>query len=60
MAGRSQTCANKSKVFTILFKGGSKLSEITDLIMLGILCEQCGEYIDEEIPGMPRKCKGCK
>lgn len=36
------------------------MGEIADMIIDGILCEQCGQYIDEECGGYPRTCEDCK
>ena len=31
------------------------------MILVGVLCEQCGTYMDDgEIPGHPRKCDECE
>jgi hypothetical protein len=35
------------------------MGEITEMILEGILCEQCGAWIDEEFSGSPRKCDHC-
>jgi hypothetical protein len=38
-----------------------EMGEITEMVLDGILCESCGVYIDDgEIPGHPRRCKGCE
>lgn len=36
------------------------MGEIADMVLDGILCEQCGEYIDDPGPGYPRLCAGCQ
>lgn len=40
------------------------MGDITNDIINGISCQQCGEYIDDELsqeggPGFPRNCDGC-
>jgi hypothetical protein len=36
------------------------MGEITELILEGVLCETCGDYIDnDDIPGHPVKCAEC-
>lgn len=35
------------------------MGDISEMILEGSLCEQCGVYIGEEI-GYPRLCKDCK
>lgn len=35
------------------------MGEIADMMLAGILCEGCGEFIDESGPGHPRRCAGC-
>lgn len=36
------------------------MGEIADGLIDGLLCVDCGEYIDGDEPGHPRKCKGCQ
>ena len=36
------------------------MGEVTEMILEGILCELCGVYIDDNPPGVPRKCKNCR
>lgn len=36
------------------------MGEVTDMILDGILCEECGEYIDDDETGYPRKCAACE
>lgn len=37
------------------------MGEIAEMILVGILCEQCGIFInDGVIPGHPRTCESCK
>ena len=38
--------------------GGKKMGEISEMILDGTLCEQCGEYIGDEV-GFPRSCYSC-
>jgi len=36
------------------------MGDIADMMIEGVLCEECGGYIeDEDAPGHPRKCEGC-
>ena len=40
------------------------MSEFTELIFEGILCQTCGEYLDDasdesDAPGYPRNCMDC-
>ena len=35
------------------------MGDVADMMMDGILCIECGEYIGEDV-GHPRKCFGCK
>jgi hypothetical protein len=35
------------------------MGDIADMILEGILCEECGSYIDDEEPGHLRKCEDC-
>lgn len=34
------------------------MGENAEMVLEGILCQYCGEYIDGEAPGYPRSC-GC-
>jgi len=36
------------------------MGEITDLILDGTLCQQCGVSIDDVAVGYPRLCEDCK
>lgn len=36
------------------------MSEVTDLILSGVLCQHCGSYIDDSFPGYPRSCDDCE
>ena len=36
------------------------MGDVTDAILEGALCEQCGVYIDSPAGGFPRKCDDCK
>lgn len=37
------------------------MGDISEMIMEGIFCENCGTYIDDgEEPGHPRKCEDCE
>jgi len=35
------------------------MGEISDMIIDGILCQECGGYIGEAV-GYPRSCNSCK
>jgi hypothetical protein len=35
------------------------MGEIAEMIINGLLCEQCGSFIDDEEPVHPRKCEDC-
>jgi predicted Zn-ribbon and HTH transcriptional regulator len=35
------------------------MGEVVEMILEGILCEQCGQYIGRSI-GYPQKCNDCK
>lgn len=36
------------------------MGEIAEMILEGILCEQCGMFIDGEEVGFPRLCDFCR
>ena len=36
------------------------MGEAAEDILEGMVCEECGVYIEGEAPGYPRKCEGCK
>lgn len=36
------------------------MGEITELILEGFLCSECGTFVDENAAGYPRKCSDCK
>lgn len=36
------------------------MGEITEMILEGILCEQCGSLVDGKESGYPRKCEDCE
>lgn len=35
------------------------MNQMTELILEGVLCEQCGGFIDGEETGYSRTCEGC-
>lgn len=35
------------------------MGEITDMVLDGLLCEQCGVFIDGNASGYPRTCNDC-
>lgn len=35
------------------------MGDIADMMLTGILCSMCGEYIGEEV-GYPVQCAGCR
>lgn len=42
------------------FKGGMAMGDVSEMILAGVLCEQCGGAIgDGQAPGHPRKCSDC-
>ncbi len=36
------------------------MGEIAEMTLNGLLCEECGAYVDGEEPGYPRKCEDCE
>jgi hypothetical protein len=36
------------------------MGNIAEMMLMGILCERCGVYMDDDIPGYPRLCDDCK
>jgi hypothetical protein len=36
------------------------MGDIAELILTGVLCEECGSLIDGEATMFPRKCEDCK
>ncbi len=36
------------------------MGEIANAMLEGLFCEECGQLIDGEQPGYPRKCDDCK
>lgn len=36
------------------------MGEIADMMIEGILCEQCGVFLEGEPPGYPRLCGDCE
>ena len=36
------------------------MGDAADMILDGIVCQVCGQVIDEEETGYPRTCEGCK
>jgi hypothetical protein len=36
------------------------MGDIAEMMLEGLLCERCGEMIDGEKTGYPRKCEDCK
>lgn len=36
------------------------MGDVVDSIMEGVLCQECGVYIDDNDQGFPRSCSGCK
>jgi len=33
--------------------------DAAEMVLDGLVCEGCGEYLDEDAPGHPRRCAGC-
>jgi hypothetical protein len=36
------------------------MGEMTEMIMMGFLCQKCGTFIDMDAFGFPRCCDCCK
>jgi DNA-directed RNA polymerase subunit RPC12/RpoP len=36
------------------------MGEITDMILVGILCFECGTLVEPEEVGFPRRCEECE
>lgn len=36
------------------------MGEMVEMMLLGIVCESCGSFIDDEEPGFPRQCEDCQ
>jgi hypothetical protein len=36
------------------------MGDVTDMILDGALCKECGALVDGEMPGWPRTCKDCR
>jgi hypothetical protein len=36
------------------------MGEVTEMILEGILCMECGQLVDGEATGYPRLCKECE
>lgn len=36
------------------------MGEIAEMVIMGILCEQCGVLIDGKTTGYPRGCDDCE
>lgn len=36
------------------------MGEVTEMMLDGILCEGCGEVIDMQAVGHPRRCRACR
>ena len=36
------------------------MGEIAEMMLDGTLCEVCGEFIDGDSPGYPRRCSSCR
>lgn len=35
------------------------MGDVAEMMLEGLLCEVCGELIDGDEPGYPRRCAGC-
>jgi hypothetical protein len=35
------------------------MGEYAEMMLEGIVCEGCGEFMDGTAPGYPRRCRGC-
>lgn len=36
------------------------MGEIAEMVLDGLLCEQCGIFVDGEETGYPRSCEDCE
>lgn len=36
------------------------MGEVAEMMIEGLLCEQCGEFLDGDEAGYARKCDGCE
>lgn len=35
------------------------MGDVAELVIEGILCQSCGEFIDDDFAGYPRDCGAC-
>lgn len=35
------------------------MGEIAEMVIEGLLCQECGCFIDGDTPGYPRSCEDC-
>ena len=35
------------------------MGEVTDAVLSGFLCQQCGQVVDFDTVGYPRNCEDC-
>lgn len=36
------------------------MGEIANMMVDGVLCQQCGVLVDGDVPGYPRYCEDCE
>jgi hypothetical protein len=36
------------------------MGDMADMMIEGVLCEECGSLIDRDAPGYPRSCEDCR
>lgn len=36
------------------------MGDMVDLMLVGVVCQYCGEMVDGEETGFPRPCEGCE
>lgn len=36
------------------------MGDIAEMIIMGIMCEQCGVFLEGDAPGFPRRCECCQ
>lgn len=41
-------------------EGELKMGENVELVLLGILCSECGSFIEDNATGFPRSCSDCE
>lgn len=36
------------------------MGDIAELVLMGVLCQECGSAIDDDVTGYPRRCEDCE